>query len=124
MLEYLNKERAKMYGIDCTYKIIPKSYAPYKLMTINAIDPINHQTIIAAFICIKFTDSESLLKLFGLLKSLYSFSPITVNTDFDNSQIKALKNCDDFIKTPNIITCLFHFSQNIIKKLKEYNIIK
>ena len=93
-------------------------------MTINAIDPINYQTVIAAFLCIKYTDYESLLKIFGLLKSLYSFSPIVVNTDFDNSQIKALKKCDAFIKPPYIVPCLFHYSQNITKKLKQYKIIK
>ena len=34
MLKYLNSSNAKTYGIDNTFKIIPKSYTPYKLMTI------------------------------------------------------------------------------------------
>ena len=38
MLKYLNFSNAKMYSIDTTFKIIPKSFSPYKLMTIYAID--------------------------------------------------------------------------------------
>ena len=77
-MEYLNKEKAKIYGIIYTYKIMPKNYYPYKWITINIIGPINFKTIIAAFLCIKYTDNESLIKIFGFI----------VNTDFD-SKIKA-----------------------------------
>ena len=38
ILKYFNSSNAKMYGIDNTFKIIPKSYTPYKLMTIYAIE--------------------------------------------------------------------------------------
>ena len=38
MLKYLNSDIGKFYGIDCTYKIIPRSYKPYKLITIYVFD--------------------------------------------------------------------------------------
>ena len=34
MIEYLDCKNCTQYGIDFTYKIIPKSLKPYKLMTI------------------------------------------------------------------------------------------
>ena len=92
MLKYLNSSNAKMYGIDNIFKIIPKSYTPYKLMTIYAIERNLKKSIIAAFICLKYNDSNSLIQIFYLLRALYSLSPISVNCDFEKSQINALKN--------------------------------
>ena len=54
-------------------------------MTIYAIDNKNNNSVIAALICIKFIDVNSLIKIFSLLRATYD-------------QIKALKNCDLFIK--------------------------
>ena len=73
---------------------------------------------------IRNTDSESLIKLFELLNLLYKFNPKFFNTDFDFSQIKALKNCSLFTSMPLIVSCLFHYSQAIIKKFKELKIFK
>ena len=67
MLKYLHSDIGKFYGIDCTYKIIPRSYKPYKLMTIYVFDTKNNKSLIAAFICIKYTDYNSLIKIFSLL---------------------------------------------------------
>ena len=124
MITYLNSEKATQYGIDCTYRIIPRSYKPYKLLTIYAIDTIKNKSIIAAIICIKYTDYESFKKLFSLLNAIYYFSPVCITTDFSFPQIKALKDCHSFKKKPYIICCIFHYSQCILKKLKEYKIIK
>ena len=48
---------------------------------------------------------------------MYNFSLITISSDLAMGQIKALKQCDVFKKKPYVITCLFHFSQAIIKKI-------
>lgn len=124
MLKYLDSKYAKMYGIDCTYKIIPKSYNPYKLMTIYSIESKLKKSIIAAFICLKYNDYNSLIKIFSLLNALYSFSPISVNCDFDKAQIKAIKNCNLFNKKPYVIPCLFHYAQSIMRKLKAVKLFK
>ena len=96
-----------------TFKIIPRSYSPYKLLSIYAIKEANNSIGIGAFICLKYKDSES-----------YNFIPNTCTTYFDKAQIKALKTCESFIKKPYIVPCLFHYSQAILKKFKKLNIIK
>jgi hypothetical protein len=111
-----------MYGIDTTFKIIPKSFSPYKLMTIYAIDNKLKKSNIAAFICLKYKDSNSLIKIFNLFRAIYYFSPISVNCDFENSQIYTLKHCELFNQKHYIIPCLFHYEQSIIRKLKTFKI--
>lgn len=93
-------------------------------MMIYAINPEKNNTILTCLICIKYTDSQSLIKLFSILKALYDFEPIFITTDFDKSQIYALKNCELFIKKPFIICCFFHYVQCIIKHFKKFKIIK
>ena len=124
MIEYLHYNKAKQFGIDCTFKIFPRSFKPYKLMTIYALDNNINKTYIAAFICLKFIDYNSLVKIFSLLRAIYNFSPISINTDFDMALIKSFKNWDIFIKKPYIICSLFHLSQSIIRKFKKLDIIK
>ena len=124
MLSYLNKNISNEFGIDTTYKIIPKSLHPYKLMTIYALDKNTNSSVFAAFICYIYNDTESLKKIFGILNVSYEFSPISVTLDFDKAQIKALKNCEKFDRKPYLIPCLFHYSQIIMRKLKKYKIYK
>ena len=83
-----------------------------------------NKTIIAEFIFIKYIYFNSLIKLFALLRGLYNFSTISINTNFDIAHIKALKNCETFNKKPYIICCLFHLSQAILKNFKKYELIK
>ena len=115
MLKYLGSKKATQFGIDQTFKIIPKSFLPYKMMSIYALKPKKGQTI-APLIILKYSDLNSLVKIFSLLNVLFRFSPISVTVDFDLSQIKSLKNCDKFINKSYIMTCLFHFEQSIMKK--------
>ena len=93
-------------------------------MTIYTIDNNKEKTILIYIICLKYTDYESLTKLFSLLRVIYHFSPICVNSDYAIAQINALKLCKIFKNKPYVITCLFHFSQSLIKKLKYLKIIK
>lgn len=86
--------------------------------------PKNNKTSIAPFISLKYTDYYSLIKIFALLTALYNFFPIAVNTDFNFGQIKEIKNFKTLKKPPYVICCLFHFSQCIIRKLKELKIYK
>lgn len=124
MIDYLNSEKYSQYGIDATFKVIPRSLKPYKLITLYAIDPINNKTVIASLIFIKYMDKDSLDALFRQLTATFNFSPICITTDYDNAQITALKNCSLFKKTPYIIACLFHLSQSYIRKFKQLKIMK
>lgn len=87
-------------------------------MSLYVLDENNKSIVITCFILLKYKDSNSIIKIFGLLNVLYKFTPKCLNTDFDYSQIKALYNCALFSSRPSIIPCLFHFSQAIIKKFK------
>ena len=64
-----------------------------------------------------------LKKLFGLLKVSYIFSPKLISSDYDYSQIKALKICETFSVKPFVICCLFHYSKSLYMKMKKIGII-
>ena len=124
MIKYLDYNNSKMYGIDITFKIIPRSFKPYKLMTIYTIDKEKKSTIICALICLKYNDEQSLIKIFSLLRAYYNFSPSTVTLDFDRAQINSLKKIELFKNKPYLITCLFHFGQALFRKLQKLKMIK
>lgn len=124
MITSLDTSKGKQFGIDCTFKVIPKIFKPYKLMTIYSINENENKVIISAILCIKYTDTEYLKKIFAYLNINYKFAPISITCDFDKAQIKALKECYFFQKKPYIICCFFDFTQCIIKKFKEYHIIQ
>ena len=73
MIKYLNNKNSAQYGFDLTYKIVPKSFSPYKMMTIYYIDKDNSKTILAALILLKYKDTNSLLKILSILNALYGF---------------------------------------------------
>ena len=79
-------------------------------MAIYAIEDKNNNITIACFICLRYNDSNSFIKIFSLLEAIYNFHTITITIDFDMSQIKATKQCEIFDKKHYIICCLFHFS--------------
>ena len=109
MIEYLDCKNCTQYGIDFTYKIIPKSLKPYKLMTIYGFNKEKNLSVIACLILFKYGDANSLISIMSLLRATFNFSPIFVTTDFDNSLQYALNNCDLFIKKPYVISCFFTF---------------
>ena len=57
-----------MYGLDFTFKIIPKIYSPNKLISLYRIDKINKSVIIGCFIYLKYNDTESITKLLKIIK--------------------------------------------------------
>ena len=93
------------------------------MMTIYSIDRKNKISVIVALILLKYLDSNSLIKIFEILKVSYSFNSKSVKTDLEDSLIKALKNCQVFSNKPYIVPYLFHYAQAIIKKFKNLNII-
>ena len=87
-------------------------------MIIYSINGTNDYIILDGVLCLKYTDSESLKKLFSILNINYEFSPISVTCDFDASQIKALKECKAFESTPYTICCFFTLRQLLCENLK------
>ena len=66
------------YFIDITFRIVPKCYRPYKLMSISTLDNINKKTILIGFVFFIFMDAISYQKIFQYLNENYEFNPIIV----------------------------------------------
>lgn len=47
------------YYIDSTFKIIPRKFNNYKLLTIATNDISNNLTLLIGFVCFKYQDSTS-----------------------------------------------------------------
>jgi hypothetical protein len=120
----LKSENIKNFFIDVTYKIILKNLHNYKLLTISGIDNNNNSTYLCALILLKYEDNITFIKIFKYLKEYYKFNPTIVNIDYSASLTKALLTDNLFNTKPVIVHCFFHFGQCIIKKLKQYKIIK
>ena len=60
MIKFLDKDNSKQFGLYCTYKIIPTSYKPYKLLTIYSFNEKDNKIEIWALIFLKFSDTNTL----------------------------------------------------------------
>ena len=107
IIKLLDYNKYNQYRIDMPYKIMPRVYNPYKIMSIYSIKNSNDSVGIGELICLKYNDAESLKKIFAILNALYNFMPKTITTDFDKAQIKALKLCSNFINKLYIIILCF-----------------
>ena len=123
MRELLNNSEIYNYFMDVTYKIIPKAQKPYKLMTITEVNNKNNTTNLCALIGIIYEDYLSFYYTLKYLNNFYNFEPKIIHIDFSLSERKALNMDSLFKRPPIIISCFFHFSQSIFKKMKDYKII-
>ena len=62
--------------------------------------------------------------IFKYLKEFYGFQPEVIHIDFSRALTNSLNSEELFNPKPIIVHCFFHFSQLIIKKMKNLNIIK
>jgi hypothetical protein len=58
----LSDKNINNYFIDMTYKIIPKIFKKYKLMTISGVDNNTNNSYINALILLKYEDNISFYK--------------------------------------------------------------
>lgn len=123
MEEDLNNKDIENYFIDITYRIIPKNKKNYKLLTISGLNKHNNNTNILAFIFLKYEDYNSLKKIFSYFIEMYDFAPKIVNIDFSNALHKVFSDETVFKNKPIIIHCFFHFTQAIVKKMKQLKLI-
>ena len=76
----LDSKNNKEFFIDTTFKIIPKKYKPYKMMTISSKNN-NNDSVIACFIFYKFQDKISYERIFRFLKDNYNFISNIIHHD-------------------------------------------
>ena len=127
-----NEERLKLiknrplieFFIDITFKLIPKSFKPYKIMTLCSFDEEENKPILICLIFFKYMDSESYINIFNFLNQLYNFEPLIIHSDFEIALYKAI-NKINFVKNKILhLKCLFHFSNAISQKLKSLGLRK
>ena len=123
-LELLKRKDMKEFFIDITFKIIPKCYHPYKLMSIASLLPNENKTIIIGFVLLKYMDAISYKKIFQYLYENLGFDPLIVHTDYEISLAIALNECKFFTNKIIHIRCLFHFMQAIRAKCIKYGLCK
>lgn len=78
------------YFIDEAFKIVPKKYKPYKILTVATIDYKNNKSILIGFVCNKYMDTISYLNIFKYLNEIYSFNPRIIYSDFEISIAKVI----------------------------------
>ena len=113
MRELINNSVIYNYFMDVTYKIIPKTQKPYKLMTITTVNNKNNTTNLCALIGIIYEDYLSFLLHSQIINNFYKFEPKIIHIDFSLSERKALNLDSLFKRPPIIISYFFHFSQSI-----------
>ena len=86
----LEDDNIENYFIGITYRVIPKSFKYYKLMTITGEDNINKNCYICSLILLKYEDSISLEKIFKYMNEIFNFNPKVVHIDYNASLRKAL----------------------------------
>ena len=123
MRNILKSTNINNYFIDTTYKIIPKFWKKYKLMTISAYNKEIKATNIVCLILYEYEDAKSLYYIFKYLNEFFQFNPNIINVDFGIAQRNALLEKNLFKEDPIIISCFFHFSQCIYRKMKQYKMI-
>ena len=123
MISQLSNKDNKQFFLDVTYKIIPFKYHPYKLMTIKAFNCQTKNTKLCILIAIKYEDENSFYYTLKYLKDFFNFNPEIINIDFSQSLYNAIKLKSLFDKNIKVITFFFHYSQSVIRKMKNLKII-
>ena len=98
MEEKLCDKKIDNYFIDITYKIIPKHYKKYRMMTITCSENTTNNTYIACLILLQYEDHISLIKIFKYLHEMFKFNPKVVHIDYSNSLLKALISDNLFLQ--------------------------
>lgn len=124
MFENLNNMYITQYFLDFTYKIIPHKYKPYRLMTLKGFDTNTKNTKLCCLIAIKYEDEKSIYYAIKYLTEFYKFKPKIINIDYSKALYNSIYKQKLFNNECLVIRCFFHFSQSIIRKMKELKIFK
>ena len=111
------------YFIDIKYKIILNKYKPYKLLSIKSFNNEENKAQLNAMIALKYEDENNLYYSFKYLKDFYRFNSPIINIDYSLSLEKVLSEKKLFDIKPKIIKCFFHFSQSIIRKMRNIKLL-
>ena len=123
-ISLLKDKKIAEFFFDTTFKIIPKEYKPYKMVTLSGLEKSANISRPILFICMQNNDYMSYIKLFETLKEYYYFNPEIFHSDYENAIAKALKEEKIFNKRPIHIKCNFHFSKAIRTNMQKAGMCK
>ena len=123
-IDLLDSEKCYEYFIDSTYKIIPKKFRPYKLMTISTILPNKNMTKICCFVCYKYQDKVSYERIITYLKENFHFLPKVVHTDYEYALYSVFDNKKIYENEVIHAFCYFHYIKAIREKVISLKISK
>ena len=107
-LKYMSNEFYSEFFIDITFKIIPKFWRPYKLLTIVTVDKKENKTILIGFVLFKFMKSKSYKRILKILNDNFDFNSKIIHSDYEYALDKAIKEATFFKKT-NSFKAFFPF---------------
>ena len=119
----LDSKNNKEFFIDTTFKIIPKKFKPYKMMTISSKDK-NNDSVIACFIFYKFQDKISYERIFRFLKDNYNFIPTIIHHDYEIALYSSFDNNKIFDEPITHVFCHFHYLKAIVDKMIQLKLTK
>ena len=73
-------------------------------------------------IALLYLDTISYTKIFSYLKENYSFYPKVIHLDYEAPLRNAIINSGVFEEKPLLVSCFFHFSANIRRKMEKLKI--
>ena len=106
--------------VDTTFKIIPKKFYPYKLMTISYLN--ENKVNIFCFVLYKYQDHINYERIFLYLKDNYNLNPKIVHTDYEKA-LYSIFTKDNIFKHKILHGfCFFHYIKSIREKMKKINV--
>lgn len=106
--------------VDTTFKIVPKKFHPYKLLTILYLN--EKKVKFFCFILYKYQDHISSERIFLYLKDNYNLNPNIVHTDYEKALYSIFINENILKKKILLGFCFFHYIKSIREKMKNINL--
>ena len=91
-------------------------------MTISCLDKEDDTVRLVCLIALLYLDTISYTKIFSYLKENYSFYPKVIHLDYEAPLRNAIINSGVFEEKPLLVSCFFHFSANIRRKMEKLKI--
>lgn len=120
LLDYKNTGE---FFVDTTFRIIPKKFKPYKMMTISSKNK-NKDSVICCFIFYKNQDTISYERIFTFLRDNYNFYPKIIHHDYESALYKSFDNQKIFENKVIHVFCHFHYIKAILDKMIKLKITK
>ncbi len=119
----MKKDSFKQFFFDATCNASPDLIKDYKLLTISTVDKKICVNYIIFLIYIKYEDAECFSRILDYLAKNSSFKSVFINIDFSLAERSGIIH-SLLINQPVILSCFFHYSNNIMNRLKDAKIIK